>query len=71
MIYTIKQIQEKQDETVMDLISIMFKSGDDISVSLIQRKCKAGYNSASRTFEKLINEGLITNEDSYGQSKFI
>ena len=46
----IKQAQMEQDVKTRTAVFQMFKSGDDISVSLIQRKCKVGYNSASRTF---------------------
>jgi len=49
----------------------MFKSGDDISVSLIQRKCKVGYNSAYRVFENLVEDGLVEKGIGNGVSKFI
>lgn len=37
----------------------VFKSGDIISIYLIQQKCSVGYPSAQRTFENLIEDGLI------------
>ena len=43
----------------------MFKSGDDISISLIQRKCQVGYNTAYRTFEKLVEDDLIERGKAY------
>lgn len=67
----IKEIQIQQDFKIRTTVFQMFESGDDISVSLIQRKCKVGYNSASRTFENLVKDGLIKKVDGNGVSKFI
>ena len=51
----IKQAQMEQDVKTRTAVFQMFKSGDDISVSLIQRKCKVGYNSAAEgPFDKFI-----------------
>lgn len=61
----------EQDVKTRTLVFQMFKSGDDISVSLIQRKCKVGYYSASRTFENLVEDGLIEKGKDYGVSKFL
>lgn len=36
-----------------------FNTGDDISISLIQRKCGTGYFTAYRTLEKLIEDGFV------------
>jgi DNA segregation ATPase FtsK/SpoIIIE-like protein len=55
----IKQTQLEQDEKTRSAILLHFKSGDDISISLIQRKCQVGYNSAYRTYNMLITDGLI------------
>lgn len=55
----IKQTQLEQDEKIKSAILTRFKSGDDISVSLIQRKCQVGYNSAYRTYNMMITDGLI------------
>ena len=38
---------------------MFFTSGDEIGVSLIQRKCRSGYFSASRVLQKLIDEGKV------------
>ena len=67
----IKQTQMEQDIKTRTAIFQMFKSGDEISVSLIQRKCTVGYNSASRTFENLVEDGLILNGNGNGISKFL
>jgi len=67
----IKQAQMEQDVKTRTAVFQMFKSGDDISVSLIQRKCKVGYNSASRTFENLVEDGLIEKGNGNGVSKFL
>ena len=67
----IKQTQMEQDIKTRTSVFKMFKSGDDISVSLIQRKCNVGYNSASRTFENLIEDGLIERGKGNEISKFL
>ena len=55
----IKKTQLEQDEKTRLSILLHFKSGDDISVPLIQRKCQVGYNSAYRTYNMMITDGLI------------
>jgi hypothetical protein len=67
----IKEAQMEQDIKTRTTIFELFKSGEDISISLIQRKCQVGYNSAYRTFENLIEDGLIERGIGYGVSKFI
>lgn len=67
----IKQTQMEQDIKTRTSVFKMFKSGDDISVSLIQRKCNVGYNSASRTFENLIEDRLIERGKGNEISKFL
>jgi len=49
---------EKSIETRVSVFQ-NFSSGDDISVSLIQRKCRCGYNSAYMVFEMLVEDDLI------------
>jgi hypothetical protein len=56
---TIKEAQNEQDIKTRTSVFAMFNSGDDISVSLIQRKCKVGYNSAHRTLMNLVEDGLV------------
>ena len=56
---TLKQAQLDQDIKTRTAVFGTFKSGDDISVSLIQRRCSVGYFSASRVLENLIEDGLI------------
>jgi len=67
----IKQTQMEQDVKTRTSIFQMFNSGDDISIPLIQRKCKVGYNSAYRTFENLAEDGLIERGKKFGVSKFV
>ena len=67
----IKQTQMEQDVKTRTAVFQMFKSGDDISVSLIQRKCQVGYNSASRTFENLVEDRLIEKGNGNVVSKFL
>jgi len=56
---TLKQAQLDQDIKTRTAVFGTFKSGDDISVSLIQRRCAVGYFSASRVLENLIEDGLV------------
>jgi hypothetical protein len=56
----IKETQDKQDHQTKELVIEYFKSGDDISISLIQRKCKVGYFSASRVLDDLICNRLVS-----------
>tara|TARA_R110002049_G_scaffold10345_3_gene50972 strand:- start:1798 stop:2016 length:219 start_codon:yes stop_codon:yes gene_type:complete len=55
----IKETQLKHDIKTRGGVFERFNSGDDISVSLIQRKCNCGYFSASRVLENLIDDGLV------------
>ncbi len=61
----------EQDVKTRTTVFKMFKSGDDISVSLIQIKCRVGYNCASRTFENLVEDGLIEKGKGNSVSKFL
>lgn len=61
----------EQDIKTRTLIFDNFNSGDDISISLIQRKCCVGYNTAKRVFENLVYDGLIQKGDKNGVSKLI
>lgn len=56
---SITAMQTEQDTKNRKEVLLRFKSGDDISISLIQRKCCCGYNSAYRVFTKLIEDGLV------------
>ena len=56
---TLKQAQLEQDIKTRTAVFGTFKSGDDISVSLIQRRCAVGYFSASRVLQNLIEDGLV------------
>jgi hypothetical protein len=68
----ISEFQNQQDKITMGNVLNMFSTGDEISISLIQRKCKAGYFSAYRVFEQLKEEGRIRpGKGANGISKFI
>jgi len=54
---------QKVDEELLEKVLLFFKVGDDISVSLIQRKCRSGYFSASRVLEKLIKQKRVIKKD--------
>ena len=54
-----KEYHEELDLKVRTEFLIQFKKGDNISVSLIQRKCKVGYNTAVRLVNYLNQNRLI------------
>ena len=54
-----KEHNDKVDAELIEKVNIFFSSGHDISVSLIQRKCRSGYFSASRVLQKLIDDGKV------------
>lgn len=49
---------DSKEEMLIKEILIRFKSGSEISVSLIQRRCSVGYNLAYRVLELLIEKGI-------------
>ena len=55
----IKEAQDEIDDRTKQTVLEIFKSGDDISITLIQIRCKAGYFSSYRTLKSLIKEGVI------------
>jgi len=55
----IKQTQAERDIQTRKEVFGKFNSGDDISISLIQRKGKGGYFSASRVLMNLIEDGFV------------
>jgi Fic family protein len=48
-----------KEEKSIESVKEDFKSGDDISIPIIQRKYGLGYNTAGRVFDKLVNEKFI------------
>lgn len=54
------------DLYIDEMKKLGFSKGDDISISIIQRKCKVGYNAAYRLLNYLISQKLIVkNNNSY------
>ncbi len=56
---TIKQAQNEQDMATRTKIFQAFDKGDTITIPLIQRRCSVGYNTAYRTLNNLIKDGLV------------
>lgn len=67
---TIKEAQNEQDIKTRTTVFTMFNSGDDISVSLIQRKCKVGFNSAYSSLMNLVEDGLVKRIKVGGDTTF-
>jgi hypothetical protein len=68
----IQEAQIEQDIQVRTAVFEAFNSGDDISIPLIQRKCRCGYNSAYRVLENLIEDDLVEKSKTpNGVSKFL
>jgi len=61
---TILEFNKQQDVKTSIAVFKLFDPGDDISISLIQRKCKVGYNTAYRTFCHLMYDGRIKQVDN-------
>lgn len=64
--------QAERDDTLFEEIVDALQDGDDISISLIQRRFKTGYNLASGVFNKLLEAEFIELPDNHplGVSKF-
>ena len=60
-----KAAQDLHDKNTLISIAMSFNVGDDISESLIQLKCKVGYNSAYRVLNKLITDGKVKRTDMF------
>ena len=54
-----EKINDEFDSKAKSDFLIQFKKGDDISVSIIQKKCKVGYNTAVRLVNYLNQNGKI------------
>lgn len=54
-----KEFNEELDIKARKEFDSQFSKGDDISISIIQRKCKVGYNAAYRLLNYLIIQKLI------------
>lgn len=55
----LKQAQFEQVIKTRKAVFSAFKSGDDISISLIQRRCNLDYFNAARVLETLIKDELV------------
>jgi len=63
---------EEVDHKTLSYVLELFQSGDDISIPLIQRKCKVGYNSAYRVLKELIKDKKVKEGDTqFSVCKFI
>jgi hypothetical protein len=60
-----KQINLAKDIETRTAVFGKFKSGDDISISLIQRRCLVEYFTALRTLDNLIEDGLVEKNGQY------
>ena len=66
----IEQTQMEQDVKTRTMVFQMFKSGDDISISIIQRRFALGYNASWRVMDALLSEKFVTpNEKQIGIAK--
>jgi DNA segregation ATPase FtsK/SpoIIIE-like protein len=54
-----KEYHDELDLKAREEFLIHFKKGDNISTSLIQRKCKVGYNTAVRLINYLNQNAKI------------
>lgn len=64
----IKKVRDKIAKETFEKAKEYFKPGDTVTVSLIQRYCRSGYNSATSVYKMLLSKGL-TEESKKGLSK--
>lgn len=55
-----EQLNKEADIKAQKEFDNIFKKDDDVSISILQRKCKLGYNSAVRLFQYLIQQKRIS-----------
>ncbi|QQO97018.1 hypothetical protein Nekkels1_19 [Cellulophaga phage Nekkels_1] len=65
----IERIRLKKAIETRTLVFKTFNSGDDISISIIQKRCKVGYTSAYTTLRNLSEDGLVVNCNKNGVFK--
>lgn len=59
-------------EKNIQAVTEAFECGDDISIPLIQRKCKLSYNAAKQTYDRLVSIGAIKpGANPLGVSKYV
>jgi DNA segregation ATPase FtsK/SpoIIIE-like protein len=60
----------EKEQKIVEQIKQYFKSGDEISIPLIQRRFTIGYNAAWRIMDCLLTDKfVIKNENKIGISK--
>lgn len=70
MVESSTQLSESDDELYGDIIAFL-QEIDEVSISLIQRKFRIGYNRSARLIEKLESQGLIMPPDGSKTRKVI
>lgn len=67
----IDQFINERNEKAYNTVKTVFKDGDPISTSLIQRRCALGYNAATSVYDKLLEEGsIIAGEKQFSEGKY-
>jgi len=62
--------QIEKESKIKHQIKSCFTSGDEISISIIQRRFGLGYNAAWRVMDALLSEKFVTkNENQLGIAK--
>ena len=56
----IQETRDLQGEKAYETFKKVFKNSDQVSVPLIQRKCKCGYGAATWVNTKLSDEGNLS-----------
>ena len=53
---------EEKDDELRETIGTFMESGDEISISIIQRKFRTGYFLASRVLESYLKNGYVVKD---------
>lgn len=62
---SLRSIIDRQNQDTYNAIVRTFSKGDILTTTLIQRKCKVGYFSASGAITKMLEKGELRQIDDF------
>lgn len=63
--------ESKSDDVLYGAASLLVVAKNKVSVSMVQRELKIGYNRAARLIERMEHEGLVSHMDESGNRKIL